>query len=894
VETTGRIVSERAFYNYENPASPPILELTIRTPQGKFRLRRTAHSRPYCFIRKNDFNPNVEQAIRFILQRHHDKQLAENKGKVKKTVWIVDPLFVPLSKEDAIVFGSKDEEVVQIFVNDKQQVKLVRDYLGHRGQKETKEGEPVKASKRGGLYKFNDPAYDEGWQKHKELLGQTKPEILEADITFTRRWKIDTGVFNAVRITDEAFLPYSGKVPAPEVGYWDLETNDSRGKPQPGIDEVRSWALSKKDREWVFAEDDEADTISLGKSALEKYCDVVIGWGSEKFDQDVITKRQAVLSRGEHPKLKPDPFYFYGFQMLDLLQILYDEGRIEGYIFDSYRLERVVQEVLVKHGFYPKTIERPGHYEQLFQTDRKRIKEINLSHARAVRDLDAILGFTALKVELSDLAGIEITDTEYTNRMVDTLIMRRICNSKPRLVVQCRRDEAAGIGESYGGAMVFPPVPGLFHNILHFDLVSMYVRIIQAFNVSPELWWKAKEDGLDKPEGLNLEEVANPEVTAYFDKVARWLAKQPIGVFPLEIAEANKTRQRIKDNMEEIKSKSGTDNPEYKRAKAQYMAIKGVLNAFYGLIGSLTSRFYNHVLAGFIPWAGREIILKVKQAIEYEFGKRGVVVLYGDTDSLFVDAPESMGEEIKNFINDEIFPALFEDRWDIPSERRQFKPRNFAEIGFEEVDADIYFTDAKKRYFYRIKDPKTGKTRPQIEVVGLEAIRSDACPIARLVQDKMLNMVLDGTPREQMKAYLRDTKEKILGRQIPSDQFIMARGMRKDVGAYGDHQPIFVKVFLQMQKDGVQLEGKVNWVITKATKSKILDFHYVTDFENVPQMDTGALAYYWTHYILPPADRVMDLKKEEFDELKYVAPQMTENLETARLTSFFEKPSECS
>lgn len=875
MELTGRIISERAHPNYQSLTAPPVLELIVRTPHGKLKLRRTSHSKPYCFIRKRDFTPNVEQAIRFIMERHHDKQMTDK----AKVVWPAEPLFVPLYKHEAIVFGSKEDEVVQIFTNDKQQVKLIRDYLAHREQKED-------SKFRGGVYKFNSEEYDLDWAKHKELLGSLKPELLEADITFTRRWKIDTGVFNKVRITDDAFLPYDGKVPAPEVGYWDIETNDSRGKPKAGIDEVRAVAISKKDREWVFSEDQEADTISVSKSVLEKYCDIVIGWGSEKFDVDVLTKRAANLSKGENPLLKADPFFFHKFQLIDLLQVLYDEGKIEGYVFDSYRLERVVQEVLVKHGFYPKTIERPGHYEELFQKDRPRLKEINLSHARAVRDLDKILGFTDLKIELADLAGIEIRDTEYTNRMVDTIIMRRICNQRPRLVVECRKTEDYIAEEgSYGGGMCFPPIPGLFHNILHFDLVSMYVRIIQAFNISPELWWQAKEAGLTKPEGLNLEDVTDPNVTEYFDRLARFFAKLPIGVFPTEIAETNKVRQRIKDEMTEFKSKFGTESVEYKRSKAQYQAIKGILNAFYGLIGSPTSRFYQHELAGFIPWAGREVIIKAKNAIEQQFGGKGVRVLYGDTDSLFVDGPEELGEEIKNFINTEIFPALYEFRWDIAPERR------LAEIGFEEIDADIYFTEAKKRYFYRIRDTRTGKTIPKIEVVGLETIRADACPIAREVQEKMLNAVLDGESREKMKAYLKNVKTQVLNGEIAKEKFVMARGMRRDASTY-KNPPLFVKAYQKMEKDGVALEGKVNFVVSKASKTKVLDVDYVTGFENIPEMDTGALAYYWTHYVLPPADRVIDLKKDEFDELKFVPLYMTDNLESKKMSDYFKV--ECS
>ncbi len=868
---TGRIVSERAYYNYQSPKSPPIVELTVRTPHGKLRLKRVAASKPYCFCRKRDFNPQVEQAIRWIMAEHHAQQEEKKLKKETKTVWDPEPLFVPLSKEEAIVFGSKDDEVVQIFTNDKQQVKLIRDYLKRFTKREGQFGD------------YNFELYDHGFENLNRLIGDKQTvDLLEADITYTRRWKIDNGIYNKVKVTDEAFEPYSGEVPLPEVGYWDLETNDSRGKPKPGTDEVRAAAVSKQSKEWAIAEDNEADTLSITKGVLDRHVDVLIGWGSRKFDIDVFTKRIGNLSRSAGPDGKPllekDPWFFSQFQLIDLLEVLYDEGRIEGYVFDSYRLEQVVNEVLVKHGIYPKTIERPGDYEGLYQNNRERLREINLSHARAVRDLDRILGFTDLKIALADLAGIEIEDTAYTNRMVDTLIMRSICNQKPRLVVECRKHDVAE-GESYGGAMCFEPTPGLFHNILHFDVVSMYVRIIQAFNVSPELWWKAKEAGLSKPEGLNLEDTTDPNVIAYFDKLASFFSKQPLGVFPLEIAKANVVRQRIKDEMNANKQKLGTESVEYKRSKAQYQAIKGILNAFYGLIGSPSSRFYQHELAGLIPWAGREIIIAAKKAIEAEFPE--ATVLYGDTDSVFVLAPEALGEAIKKFLNEDVFPELYDYRWGVPKERQ------LAEIGFEEIDADIYFTEAKKRYFYRIRDPKTGKAIPRIEVVGLETIRADACPISRETQERILNMVLDGASMEEMKAFLKDVKKRILDGEVPKEKFVMARGMRREASTYV-HKPLFVKAYDKMKAMGEEVQGKVNFVVTKATKSKVLDVEPVMDFEHIPEMDTGALTYYWLHYVLPPADRVIMLPHNELEELKYVPAHLTDNLDTKRLTDYAE------
>ena len=61
-------------------------------------------------------------------------------------------------------------------------------------------------------------------------------------------------------------------------------------------------------------------------------------------------------------------------------------------------------------------------------------------------------------------------------------------------------------------------------------------------------------------------------------------------------------------------------------------AIKILMNSFYGVLGTSACRFYNPALANSITGMGRELLLWSKRWFE----PRGFTVLYGDTDSLFV------------------------------------------------------------------------------------------------------------------------------------------------------------------------------------------------------------------------------------------------------------------
>jgi DNA polymerase-2 len=63
-------------------------------------------------------------------------------------------------------------------------------------------------------------------------------------------------------------------------------------------------------------------------------------------------------------------------------------------------------------------------------------------------------------------------------------------------------------------------------------------------------------------------------------------------------------------------------------------AIKILMNSFYGVLGAPSCRFYNTALVNAITGTGRELLLWSKAWFE----AAGFAVLYGDTDSVFVES----------------------------------------------------------------------------------------------------------------------------------------------------------------------------------------------------------------------------------------------------------------
>ena len=143
------------------------------------------------------------------------------------------------------------------------------------------------------------------------------------------------------------------------------------------------------------------------------------------------------------------------------------------------------------------------------------------------------------------------------------------------------------------------PAPGLYRNVLVFDFKSLYPSVIRTFQIDPLGPAAARPDRRRPDRGAQRR-----RVPARAGHPARMLDD----LFPRREA-----------------AKAAGD-----RVASQ--AIKILMNSFYGVLGTSACRFASPALANAITGFGREILLWSRRRIE----SRGLEVLYGDTDSLFV------------------------------------------------------------------------------------------------------------------------------------------------------------------------------------------------------------------------------------------------------------------
>jgi DNA polymerase I len=286
----------------------------------------------------------------------------------------------------------------------------------------------------------------------------------------------------------------------------------------------------------------------------------------------------------------------------------------------------------------------------------------------------------------------------------------------------------------YKGAIVLQPVKGLHHDVYLFDVTSLYPTMIILYNLSPETvnchCCKNRLDARVQFSHEIMNDFRHLPNEGYY-----WICKQRRGLFAKKLEEL--TEQRI------LYKKAGQN--------VESQAIKAIINSGYGVFGYQYFKYYDPMVAELVTAFGRDTLIKM-QSIATELG---FVVLYGDTDSLFLNNLES--------IND----------------AQQFIDKCKLKLGIaveHEKTFIILILVGKKHYVGILSDPNR---EPIIK--GMEGIKSDRPEFIHRVFRQLVDDIKNNTDPIPK---LRQAFHQLDSRQIPAEQLAISLVLRKNPEDY--------------------------------------------------------------------------------------------------------------
>ncbi|MCX9085255.1 MAG: DNA-directed DNA polymerase [Candidatus Methanoperedens sp.] len=730
-------------------------------------------------------------------------------------------------------------------------------------------------------------------------------EIYETDILFRNRYMVDNGVggmswanvepggtpginsqevLSTVKITankvepvdilknaplrhlafDIECLPLNGAMPVPETSPIILLSLAFA----PGFNGKKTIVLVGKNTNKNKNTTDDVESCGNEEGMLRRFFDIIkdfdpdilVGYNSNSFDIPYIVDRVNILNkkgaRIDSIAGRDGRNLYYrkignitrvsvmGRIAVDVLPLLRKEFSLK-----QYTLRNSAKELLGTEKLDIPILEMEDHWndngEKLskFIEYARRDSELALLFLLKLRLIDKYIALARVSGTLLQ----DILDGGQT-QMVENLILReymkndRVLATRPTGEVSGERYEE---GEELAGAEVLPPKKGLLENIVILDYKSLYPTIMMAHNLcyTTEVIGEMPHDVIKTPNGGVF--------------VSKNIVK---GIVPSILED-------LLDRRQQTRAKMKTADEDDKRVlDATQLALKILLNSFYGYSGYTRARLYSLTLAGAVTSFGRENILHTKDLIENDItemilkdgkvlkkdigidGKHvGLSVVYGDTDSVFVhllnrditfDEAQLVGNSIARTVTDSLVKPM--------------------ELVFDSFAKRAIFL-AKKRYALLVQEKTAQGIKEKIKVKGMETVRRDWCEITTKTIERVLELVLKEAKVDDAVLLVKNTINEIKSIDANSsffDSLILTRQYTKSIGSYKNKQP-HITVIEKLQKRGIisNVGDRIPFVIIAGNAmfvERAEDPEYAKK-KNLP-IDVD---YYINKQILPPVERIL-------------------------------------
>ena len=596
-----------------------------------------------------------------------------------------------------------------------------------------------------------------------------------------------------------------GRPPAqpPDVDF-QLEYCDSRGQ------------LLERLNQWLAAHDPDA----------------IIGWNLVQFDLRVLHEHARNLAIPlrlgrdgsemqwrEHGSANGHFFAdAAGRLIIDGIEAL----RSATWSFPSFSLENVAQTLLGEGKDISTPYQRMDEIDRMFREDKPALARYNLRDCELVTRVFAKTEILSFLLERATVTGLPADRSGGSVAAFEHLYMP---------LMHRRGFVAPNLGDNppqaSPGGFVMESQPGLYESVLVLDYKSLYPSIIRSFLIDPV----GLIEGLRQPDDAH-------SVPGF--RGARFSRSEHC--LPAIVERVWQSREAAKR--------------EHNAPLSQ--ALKIIMNAFYGVLGSSGCRFFDTRLASSITLRGHEIMARTRALIEAE----GYRVIYGDTDSTFVWLQRLHDEADAAQIGRSLVAKV--NAW--------WAEHLHSEYGLSSALELQYETHYRRFLMPTIRGAEEGSKKRYAGLVsradgssemvykGLETVRSDWSPLAQQFQRELYERIFRNQPYQ---SYVRDYVARTLNGEL-DELLVYRKRLRRTLNDYERNVPPHVRAARLADEYNAahgrplqyQRGGWISYVITSAGPQPLEARNAAIDYE-----------HYMTRQLQPVADAILPFVEDDFSTL---------------------------
>ena len=559
--------------------------------------------------------------------------------------------------------------------------------------------------------------------------------------------------------------------------------------------------------------------------------DAIIGWNVVQFDLRVLHEHAQrlnvplLLGRGgeamtwrEHGSRNHYFAAAAGRLIIDGIEGL----RSATWSFESFSLENVAQTLLGEGKDISTPYQRMDEINRMFAEDKPALARYNLKDCELVTRILAKTELLTFLLERASVTGLPADRNGGSVAAFTHLYMPLM--HRQGFVAPNLGDKPP---QASPGGFVMDSRPGLYESVLVLDYKSLYPSIIRSFLIDPV----GLIEGLKYPDDSQSVEGFRG---ARFSRTRHCL--------PAIVA-------RVSEGREEAKR-------EHNAPLSQ--ALKIIMNAFYGVLGSSGCRFFDTRLASSITMRGHQIMRQTRALVEAQ----GYEVIYGDTDSTFVWLGSKHSQEDAGRIGRALVQHV--NDWWREHLRSEFGLQSALELQYETHFSRFLMPTirgaeegSKKRYAGLVTH---SDGREEMVYKGLETVRSDWSPLARRFQQELYQRIFHRQPHQD---YIRDYVQRTLSGEF-DELLIYRKRLRRQLDDYERNVPPHVRA-ARLADDyndrlgrprQYQRGGWISYVITVNGPEPLETRQAPIDYD-----------HYVTRQLQPVADAILPFVNDDFSTL---------------------------